>query len=166
MAGVVPSSTARPALRVAIWAARGLVVLVFAYAAVEKIADPAGFAKSIRGYALFPEQLSNVLAICVPWVEIIAAFLLLIGIWRREARLLIGALLIAFIAMKAIVLAQGRKLDCGCFGAHSVLSKLTEGKWGILLNVVLLACLVIEALGERRLQPPGSAPEPRTARDA
>ena len=47
----------------------------FIYASWHKIADPAGFATILYGYGLFPDLSINILAITIPFLEIVAGFI-------------------------------------------------------------------------------------------
>ena len=88
---------------------------LFVIAAIPKIADPPSFAHMIYNYRIVPAQLINLMALTMPWVELLAGLALIIGVWRRAALLLIGAMLIVFITAIGINLARGNAIDCGCF---------------------------------------------------
>jgi putative oxidoreductase len=89
--------------------------VIFVVAAVPKIVDPPSFAHMIYNYRLVPAQLINILALAMPWVELIAGLALILGVWRRAALLLIAAMLVIFIVAVGINLARGNAIDCGCF---------------------------------------------------
>ena len=89
--------------------------IIFVVAAWPKIVDPPSFAHMIYNYRLVPAQLINLMALTLPWVELIAGLALILGVWRRAALLLIGAMLIVFIAAIGINLGRGNAIDCGCF---------------------------------------------------
>ncbi len=89
--------------------------VIFIVAAVPKIVDPPSFAHMIYNYRLVPAQLINILALAMPWVELLAGLALILGVWRRAALLLIGAMLVVFIVAVGINLARGNAIDCGCF---------------------------------------------------
>lgn len=90
---------------------------LFIYASYHKILDPAAFARSIYGYDLFPATAINLIAIVLPFLELICGMALCMGVWPRSAVLLIGGMLLAFIVAIAINLARGHVFDCGCFSA-------------------------------------------------
>ncbi len=89
--------------------------ITFIYASYHKIADPAQFAKIIYGYAIFPELSINILAITIPFVELIAGFSLILGVFPRSALLIINGFLLIFILMIGFNLLRGHEFDCGCF---------------------------------------------------
>ena len=133
--------------------ARFLVAGLFIFAAVGKIADPAEFAKEIREYELAPPAWTNALANVLPWLELAAAGLLLIGFWRGESRFLIFAMLLAFTGAKISAEVRGLDIICGCFGGWSqVLNKALSGPWGIVLNIFLLSMVGLDFHSERRLK--------------
>jgi putative oxidoreductase len=92
---------------------------VFIWAGVLKVVDPLGFAQSIMNYRLFPNMLAFIIALVLPWVEVIAGGLLIAGLFRRSSALLISLMLIAFIGLVALALARGIDTSCGCFGSFS-----------------------------------------------
>jgi len=98
-------------------AARWILGLTFIYASFHKIISPADFAKIVYGYGLFPEIFINLIAIVIPFLELVAGFALISGLYPRSAAIIINALLLAFITVLAINLIRGHEFDCGCFSA-------------------------------------------------
>jgi len=98
-------------------AARWIIGLTFIYASLHKIISPADFAKIVYGYGLFPEVFINLIAIVIPFLELIAGLALIIGVYPRSAAMIINALLLAFVTVLAINLIRGHEFDCGCFSA-------------------------------------------------
>lgn len=88
---------------------------LFVIAAIPKIADPPSFAHMIYNYRIVPGSLINLMALTMPWVELLAGLALITGVWKRAALGLIGAMLVVFIIAIAINLARGNAIDCGCF---------------------------------------------------
>jgi putative oxidoreductase len=96
-------------------AARWILGLTFIYASYHKIISPADFAKIVYGYDIFPEMFINLIAIVIPFLELIAGFALIVGIYPRSAAIIINGLLLAFITVLAINLIRGYEFNCGCF---------------------------------------------------
>ena len=96
-------------------AARWILGLTFIYASYTKILFPADFAKIIYGYDLFPTALINLIAIILPFLELVAALALIIGVYPRSAVAIINLLLVAFIILLSINLIRGHEFNCGCF---------------------------------------------------
>jgi uncharacterized membrane protein YphA (DoxX/SURF4 family) len=89
---------------------------VFVAAGALKIWDPTAFAADIGNYRLLPHEAINLLAITLPWIEVAAGLLLILGIWKRASALTITVLMIIFLAAIGQALARGLDIRCGCFG--------------------------------------------------
>ena len=99
-------------------ASRWILGLTFIYASYHKILAPADFAKIIYGYELFPHASINLIAILLPFIELVAGLALILGIYPRSAALIINGLLIAFGIILSINLIRGHEFDCGCFSVQ------------------------------------------------
>jgi uncharacterized membrane protein YphA (DoxX/SURF4 family) len=100
-------------------AARWFLGATFIYASYSKILAPAVFAKIIYGYDLFPGLLINLIAILLPFVELIAGLALIVGFYPRSAALIINVMLLAFILSLSINIIRGHEFDCGCFAINA-----------------------------------------------
>ena len=89
--------------------------VIFVAAALPKIVDPPSFAHMIYNYKLVPMAVLNFMALVMPWIELLCGLALVLGIWRRTARTLVGAMLVTFIVAIGVNLARGNAIDCGCF---------------------------------------------------
>jgi len=89
--------------------------VIFIVAALPKIADPPAFTHMIYNYRLVPGGLVNLMAITMPWIELLCGVALVLGIWTPAARSIIAAMLVVFIIAISINLARGNAIDCGCF---------------------------------------------------
>ena len=96
--------------------ARFVVGGAFFLASLHKIASPLEFAKIIDNYHILPGAMINLTAIIMPWLELAAGFLLLIGRRSNESSVIIGTLLSVFIVAISFNLIRGVDFDCGCFG--------------------------------------------------
>jgi len=112
---------------------------VFLFAAWDKIAQPAGFAMSVRTYQILPVSLSNLFAVCMAWSEAVAAVLLIAGLFSRQAAAALFLLLVMFVAAISTVLIKGMVIDCGCFGPDggSLVSP-----WLIVRNLALMLAAI------------------------
>jgi len=110
----------------------------FLYAGVQKYLGPDDFAQAILAYQLLPEALVGLAAAGLPWLELAAGLLLVLGflmettdrlavgfglnfetglsgvMFRRSSLLLILPQLGLFILVLGITMARGLKIDCGC----------------------------------------------------
>jgi putative oxidoreductase len=108
-------------------AARWILGGIFVYASYNKIVSPADFAKIIYGYDLFPAALINLIAILVPFLELVAGIALIIGFYPRSAALIVNAMLLVFISALSINLIRGHEFDCGCFSINDKNQKTFAG---------------------------------------
>ena len=130
---------------------------LFLISAYGKIIAPEQFAEEVRAYGMLPVISTNLLAYTLPWVELLAGLLLVICVWRREARLIIAALLVVFTIAKVYTYARGLDIDCGCGGGIDALGYIYNNPQGIVTNLVLLALLWVDRRSQRLAKP---APRP------
>ena len=97
------------------WALRLFLGCTFIFASFHKIVSPDEFATILYGYAVFPHQIINVLAIVLPFVEFVCGITLITGLLKRSGLLLINAMLAGFIFLISFNLIRGHEFDCGCF---------------------------------------------------
>ena len=53
---------------------------VFIYASLDKIANPAEFAKAVGNYHVLPFGVENLLALVLPWMELLVGLALILGV--------------------------------------------------------------------------------------
>jgi uncharacterized membrane protein YphA (DoxX/SURF4 family) len=80
------------------------------------VPDLATFAQDVTNYHVPPRALTNLVAITLPWIELLAGGMLLCGIWKHASAVVITALMIVFLAAIGWALAHGYDIRCGCFG--------------------------------------------------
>jgi putative oxidoreductase len=141
---------------------------VFVYASLSKIADPRAFAKIIYHYQVIGPGPSlgfvpaNLLAVSLPWVELIAGVLLITGVWRREAAGATAVMLAIFVAAVASTLARGIDIqNCGCFALDA--SGRAAGWKLIAGNLALLAAALVVAVVPPRPAEAEAEASPATA---
>jgi uncharacterized membrane protein YkgB len=92
---------------------------------------------------------SNVVAVVLPWVELIAGLFLIVGVWKREAAATIGVLLVVFLAAAASVMWRGIDVEnCGCtsVAAHVEKSWTSGVGWFLVTrNLLMLAGALVLA---------------------
>jgi len=113
---------------------------IFIYASWEKILKPDDFARIVEGYRLLPQPMVALVAIWLPWTELIAGVALLVGSWPRAMGLLFTGLTAVFIAGLAQALARGIDIQCGCFSLDPAAATRS---WASLWQefLLLVACL-------------------------
>lgn len=121
---------------------RTLLAFVFIYASVIKITNPSDFSQAIANYKLLPNNLVNILAIILPWIEVSAALLLLFGVSVKENSAIISGMLVVFIIAIVISLARGLNINCGCFGTvegnEIGLTKLLQNIGLLIVGIILI----------------------------
>lgn len=132
---------------------------IFVAAAIPKIADPPAFAHMIYNYRLVPGEAINVMAMVLPWVELLIGLALIVGVWRRSSALLAGALLLVFIVALGINLMRDHAVNCGCFelkpATRSHAELMSEMRWVALRDVgmLLMVAQIIAAIPSRKTKP-------------
>ncbi len=119
---------------------------VFVVASLDKIAHPEAFARSISYYRMVPLAAINLMAICLPWIELGCGALLILGLATRANLLVINVLLAVFIV--AILSAMRRHLDisCGCFSTDPSSHTMTRATltWDIVWLAMGLHALFLD----------------------
>lgn len=116
--------------------------VVFVYASYDKILHPQQFSLAVFQYQLLPDGLVNLVALALPWLELLIGLLLIIGMWMPGAALTAFSLLSAFIIILVINRIRGLDVHCGCFSTEATTG--TAGIQTIVRDVVfLLISLVI-----------------------
>lgn len=117
------------------WMASVILAGVFATAALPKINDVAKFALNIDQYQILPSAGVRLLALCLPWIELVVGIGLLIPKVQKTSRRLCAALLLLFTAVHSSALLRGLDIQCACFGEISSGSSVGEA---LVRNVSLL----------------------------
>ena len=80
-----------------------------------KINYTAEFAETIASYQVVPYWGVNILAVVLPWIELICGILLVAGIRVRSVTAILFSLLLVFTIGIFINLLRGSPISCGCF---------------------------------------------------
>lgn len=131
----------RPFLPVFALICRLALAIIFLYAGIEKVINPIDFAVAIYNYRLLPDYAINLVAVFLPYLEIIIAINFIIGINVRGAALLSTILFLTFAIALTINLARGLDISCGCFGATS-----GNINWFYLVRDFFLFCISLIVL--------------------
>jgi len=109
---------------------------IFLYAGAVKSANVVAFARDVANYQLLPYAWNYLVAATLPYVETVAALLLIFNRKARPAALLLALLTLAFMLALTTVLARGLDIDCGCFNpgqGHTSATVALSRDAGILL---------------------------------
>lgn len=137
---------------------------IFCWAAYNKMHVPQAFLEAIQAFKIVHSERVEVLSTyALPMVEMLAGIALVLGFWTREAAVLIGLLLLVFIA--AIVSAIARHMDnipCSCFGYWHLYCEGVVGWCKVGENTVLTtiaAILVVTGGGRLAVCRPAAGPD-------
>ena len=122
------------------------VALLFLYAGLAKLRQPADFLRDVYAYRLIGPPAGRYLAMLLPHLEIVAGGFLLLGLWPRAAGLVLASLCLVFAAAQGWAMAHGLTIDCGCFAGQEPVSAWTLARTLALAFAASFAAL----LGRRR----------------
>ena len=118
---------------------RWVVGGVFLVAGGLKLADPAEFGVDIHNYRLLPYRTAVLLAVYLPWLEILCGTFLILRRLQSAVLLLLLLLLLLFTAALVSAWVRGIDIACGCFGSGSHIAY----PWSVLRNLALLGGIVL-----------------------
>jgi uncharacterized membrane protein YphA (DoxX/SURF4 family) len=90
---------------------------IFVYASMYKISFPGEFAESVASYQIVPYWGVNLMAVIMPWLELVCGILLIAGIRSKAAASIIGGMLGVFALAIFAALVRDIPVGCGCFQA-------------------------------------------------
>lgn len=117
--------------------ARVFLGMLLVVISIDKIADPAAFARSIGDYRIVMGAPALFLATILPWMELLCGLALASGILIRGSSLLVGSLLLVFTLAVVSALLRDLDISCGCFTRDPSADRIGWLKIGE--NAVLLA---------------------------
>ena len=126
---------------------RCAVGLLFLYAGGVKITDTQQFAYAIQNYRLLPWTASIVLAVYLPWLEVVCALALISGRLYLGALAALAGMTVMFMGALGSAWARGLDVACGCFGLESNSTNYPLHLGG---NALVLAALAYLAFAQRR----------------
>jgi uncharacterized membrane protein YphA (DoxX/SURF4 family) len=150
---------ASPWLTVRVQIALGIF---FVAAALPKLLDPPSFAHMIYNYRLVPGAIVNLMALVMPWLELLLGLALVLGIWTRASAALVGALLLVFVTAISLNLARGNAIECGCFdvsaSGKSVDERLADMRLDVLRDagMLLMVAQILRATGRGPAETPAA----------
>ena len=116
---------------------------VFIFASIDKILQPQAFAQAVFDYQVLPDFLINLVALILPWLELLVGASLLMNRWMPGAASIVAILMSIFVGLIFFNLARGLDISCGCFLTdfdENPMSKLT------LFRDILFLCLAFSLL--------------------
>jgi len=113
---------------------------IFIASSFPKLRNPHLFLDSVYGYELLGPSAGIFIAIIVPWLELVIAANLLIGIFVEGTLLAAFILAVIFTFANTWAVVRGIKVSCGCFGADP---SMTSVSW---TTVVISAAVGLAAV--------------------
>ena len=116
---------------------RWFVALIFIYAAISKIIDPAQFAEEIDNYRLLPYMFVPLIAIILPWIELFCGLCILTNKLSKGSILLLLVLTNIFLLAISSALIRDLDISCGCFVAPGDWNKISFVR--LIEDIILLS---------------------------
>lgn len=126
-----------------LWLLRIGLATTFVWAGTIKALDPSQFVADIDSYDLVPYRLAILVALYLPWLEILCGVCILIPRLSGASLVILTALTIVFLAAIASAWLRGLDISCGCFGAGN---KPASYPWLLLRDLGLLAAILFVAI--------------------
>lgn len=97
---------------------RLILAAIFLLSSYGKLVDLERYSvDAVYNFAILPMSLARPFGLVMPFIEGLCGLGLLFGVLTRLSALGVGLMSLAFFVAKAVVLSQGRSIECGCFGA-------------------------------------------------
>ena len=99
------------------------IAYTFIFASLDKIVNPANFAKDISNYEITPYWMNNLVALTLPWIELICGISIIVGLFlfiNKKSNFIdipnniIILMLLWFVFILSIAVYKGLDIDCGC----------------------------------------------------
>ena len=97
--------------------ARLIVGVVLIYASLSKIPNSFYFSIQIENYRIVGRGIARMVAVTLPWIELVTGLCLIAGWWLRPASFIANGLFLLFIVGIISALVRGLDIECGCFGS-------------------------------------------------
>jgi hypothetical protein len=118
-----------------------VLALVLLRSAFGHIGNPFYFLSSVYSYDVTDTMWGEVMALIVPYAQLVVVSCLLMRRWLVEAYLVGLVLSAVFVAAQAIAMSKGSEMPCGCFGPGE------ESPLGILSLAIALSVFVLSLTG-------------------
>jgi len=121
---------------------------LFIWSSLPKIRQPYDFLSSVYEYELVGPKLGMLVAMTLPWLELLVCVSLVVGIFVGGALLASIAMAAMFTFVLASTLYRGLQISCGCFGASdtSIINYFTLIRACIILLLAIAAYIGVVIL--------------------
>ncbi|MBC8253517.1 MAG: DoxX family membrane protein [Ardenticatenia bacterium] len=127
------------------FAFRLILAAIFLLSSYGKLVDIERYSvDAVYNFGILPVEPVNVarfFGLVMPFIELLCGLGLLFGVLTRLSALGVALMSLAFFIAKAMVLSQGRSINCGCFGA--VIDTLASVTIFMDIPMMLLAMVVL-----------------------
>jgi hypothetical protein len=122
-----------------VWLSRLVLGCVLLSSSVAKLRQPYDFLANVYQYELVSPKIGLLVAMALPWLELLLAICLFGGVFLGGSFLLTVSLAAIFIAAQLSVLHRGMFISCGCFGgpAETVIA------YGTLVRTALFGVMAL-----------------------
>ncbi|MFB3887446.1 MAG: MauE/DoxX family redox-associated membrane protein [Thermodesulfobacteriota bacterium] len=103
---------------------------------------------AVYNFGILPMFLARPFGLVMPFIELLCGLGLFFGVLTRLSALGIALMSLSFFIAKAIVLSQGRSIECGCFGA--VIDTLASVTIFMDIPMMILALIVMFSAPQAR----------------
>ena len=118
---------------------------LFIYAGAIKALNPEAFAVDIESYRLLPSWMVYLLALYLPFLELVCGGLLIFDKFSLPVLTILTALMVAFTIAIVSAWMRGLDISCGCFGKSSV---ETNYPWLISRDLLILGSVIFLLIKE------------------
>ncbi|MBI72883.1 MAG: hypothetical protein CMG61_05640 [Candidatus Marinimicrobia bacterium] len=122
---------------------RLILGFIFVYFSWDKILDPAKFADVIKNYDITPFNLEKIIALVLPYLELIIGSFLILGVFVEASTFISLSLLTFFIIMIGQAYLRGKSIDCGCLLSDLSDSSSSEKRIYMLKRIVQDICFIV-----------------------
>ena len=122
---------------------------IFVYAGALKIWNPGQFAIDVSHFQLTPWTVSVLVAVYLPWLEVLAGLALILRRLPLGALLAIIGMTLVFMAALTSAWTRGLDISCGCFGKEEA-KIATNFPQLMLRDAALLAAAAVLLVAELR----------------
>jgi uncharacterized membrane protein YphA (DoxX/SURF4 family) len=122
---------------------------VFLISGLAKIGDQGAFALQLHNFRMMPIWSENLMAMTLPWIELVAGLCLVSSIRPRAGAAVATLLSVVFLIAVGVAMARGLDIECGCFGTADA-TRVGFGKLGENLAYCFLAITGVQRGGNGR----------------
>jgi uncharacterized membrane protein YphA (DoxX/SURF4 family) len=115
---------------------------LFIYSSLPKIRQPYDFLSDVYSYELVGPKLGILIAMVLPWLELLVGICLVGGVFIGGALLASAAMAAMFMFVLSSSIYRGLEISCGCFGSGTdIISYSTVIRAGIIFLFSIIAYL-------------------------